>query len=139
MKIKILSVGKIKEKWLEDAFAEYIKRLKSTAEIECIWVKNDAHLTEIAQKEKGIVNLDPAGKMFTSEQFSAFVQQQLERNGARLTLVIGGAEGLTDEVKRLGPLISLSPLTLTHQMTRLVLIEQIYRSFEIAKGSNYHK
>ena len=139
MKIKILSVGKTKEAWLEAAFDEYIKRLKSTAEVECLWAKNDAQLIEKARKEKGIVCLDPQGSLYTSEQFAAFVTQQLERNGSRLTIVIGGAEGLPAELKALGPLISLSPLTFTHQITRLILIEQLYRAFEIAKGSNYHK
>lgn len=139
MKIKILSVGKTKESWLDEAFDEYIKRLKPVTEIECAWAKNDAQLLDWARKEKGVVCLDPRGALYTSEQFAAFLTQQIERNGARLTLIIGGAEGLTADIKELGPLISLSPLTFTHQITRLILIEQIYRSFEICKGTNYHK
>ena len=66
-------------------------------------------------------------------------QQQLEKGGARITFAIGGAEGFSEEVKKSYPLISLSPLTFTHQMTRLILIEQIYRATEILKGSKYHK
>lgn len=139
MRIKIFSIGKTKESWLDEAFDEYTKRLKSTVEIDCQWAKNDAQLAEWARKEKGVVCLDPAGTLYTSELFASFMTQQLERHGARLTLVIGGAEGLTPEIKALGPHISLSPLTFTHQMTRLILIEQIYRTFEIAKGSHYHK
>lgn len=139
MKIKILSVGKNKESWLESAFGEYLKRLKPTVDIECLWAKNDSQLIDWAVREKGVVCLDPKGSLLTSEQFSSFLLQQIEKNGSRLTLVIGGAEGLPEEVKRLGAFISLSPLTFTHQITRLILIEQIYRSFEIAKGSNYHK
>lgn len=139
MKIKIISVGKTKESWLEEAFEEYIKRLKPIMEIECLWAKNDAQLAAWAQREKGVICLDPRGAQQTSEQFSTFLHQQIERNGSRLAIVIGGAEGLTEEVKRLGPLVSLSLLTFTHQITRLILVEQIYRAFEIAKGSNYHK
>lgn len=139
MKIKILSVGKTKESWLDEAFEEYVKRLKPTTEIECLWAKTDAQLLEWAQKEKGIICLDPQGARFSSEQFSCFLVQQIERNGAKVAIVIGGAEGLSPEVKAMGPLISLSPMTFTHQMTRLILIEQIYRAFEIAKGSKYHK
>jgi 23S rRNA (pseudouridine1915-N3)-methyltransferase len=139
MKIKILSVGKTKELWLEQAFTEYSRRLKGSLEIECLWAKNTPQLTEWAFKEKGVVCLDPQGSQYTSEQFSSFLWQQLEKNGARLTMIIGAAEGLPPEVKKLGPLISLSPLTFTHQIARLILIEQIYRALEISKGSNYHK
>lgn len=139
MKVKIISVGKTKESWLDEAFEEYIKRLKPITLVECLWAKNDAQLIEWVSKEKGIISLDPGGALHTSEEFSSFMIRQLQLNGARTTWVIGGAEGLPKEVKSLGPLISLSPLTFTHQITRLVLIEQIYRAFEIDKGSKYHK
>lgn len=139
MKIKILSIGKTKESWLDEAFDEYIKRLKPITEVECLWAKSNTQLIDWASKEKGVINLDPRGATYTSERFSTFVMRQLELNGARQTWVIGGAEGLPEEVKTLGPLVSLSPLTFTHQITRLILIEQLYRAFEIDKGSQYHK
>lgn len=139
IKLKILSIGKTKEKWLNDAFNEYVKRLSASVQIESAWAKDDAQLIEWAQKENFYLCLDPAGRLFTSEEFAHFLIQQWEKGGARLTLIIGGAEGLPAEIKQKGSLISLSPLTFTHQMTRLVLIEQIYRSIEIQKGSHYHK
>lgn len=139
MKIKILSVGKTKEEWLENAFQEYIKRLKGTTEIECAWAKTDTQLIEWAKKERAVICLDPQGSLYTSEQFSKFLMRQLEANGAKSTFIIGGADGLPVDVKKQGPAISLSPLTFTHQITRLVLLEQIYRAFEIDKGSKYHK
>lgn len=139
MKIKILSVGKTKESWLDSAFNEYTKRLKPTTDIECLWAKNDSQLLEWAQKEKGIINLDPKGSLLSSEDFSLFLTQHLEKHGARTTFIIGGPDGLPPHIKSLGPLISFSPLTFTHQIIRLILIEQIYRSFEIQRGSNYHK
>lgn len=138
-KVKLLSVGKNKEKWLEEAFDEYIKRLRPTLQFECQWVQDDSQLIQAMSKEKNVVVLDAAGKGLDSEQFALFFQQQMEKGGARLAFAIGGAEGFSDEVKRSYPLISLSPMTFTHQMARLILIEQIYRATEILKGSKYHK
>lgn len=139
LKLKIFSIGKTKEKWLNEAFNEYIKRLKPFVQIDCLWAKDSPQLVEWAQKESSYLCLDPAGHTFTSEGFSQFLFQQWEREGSRLNLMIGGAEGLPPELKQKGILISLSPLTFTHQITRLVLIEQIYRAIEIKKGSHYHK
>ena len=138
-KIKILSVGKTKEKWLQTAFEEYSQRLKSTAKIECLWAKDDAQLLTLAQKESNLLVLDPSAKLMTSEEFSETLSTSLEIGGSRLTFVIGGAEGVPQELKKKHQLISLSPLTFTHQIARLILIEQIYRAFEIARGSKYHK
>jgi 23S rRNA (pseudouridine1915-N3)-methyltransferase len=139
IKIKILSIGKTKEKWLDEAFNEYVKRLKSFVQIECAWAKDNAQLMEWALKESSYLCLDPAGRLLTSEEFAQFLIQQWERGGSRLTFIIGGAEGLPPELKQTRQLLSLSPLTFTHQITRLVLIEQIYRTIEIQKGSQYHK
>ena len=139
IKLKILSVGKTKEKWLNDAFDEYKKRLSSSVSIESGWAKDDHQLIEWSQKEHNFLSLDPAGRQFASEEFASFLTEQWEKGGSRLTLIIGGAEGLPEVIKKRGTLISLSPLTFTHQMTRLVLIEQIYRATEINRGSHYHK
>ncbi len=139
LKLKILSVGKTKEKWLDDAIAEYTKRLQPYVQIDFLWAKDSVQLLEWVKKEKTPLCLDPEGRLFSSEELSAFLRQQWETAGARLTLIIGGAEGLPLQIKQGGILISLSPLTFTHQITRLVLIEQIYRAIEIQKGSSYHK
>jgi 23S rRNA (pseudouridine1915-N3)-methyltransferase len=139
LKLKILSVGKTKEKWLEDAFNEYLKRLQNTTQVDCQWAKDTSQLIEWTQKEAFFLCLDPEGLLFTSEDFSKFLIDQWEKQGSRLTLVIGGAEGLPAELKQKARLISLSPLTFTHQMTRLILIEQVYRALEIHRGSHYHK
>lgn len=139
LKLKILSVGKTKEKWLDDAFSEYLKRLQSKVQIDLCWAKDDEQLMSWAKKEKGILCLDPQGQTFESEEFSRFIFSEWERNGSQITIVIGGADGLPQELKKHAKLMSLSPLTFTHQMTRLILIEQIYRAVEIQKGSSYHK
>lgn len=139
LKLKILSIGKTKEKWLEEGFQEYVKRLKPHMQIECHWAKDDLQLIEWINQQTNLLFLDPSGHLLTSEKFAQFLTQQWEQEGARLTIVIGGANGLPKEIKKRGGLISLSPLTFTHQMTRLILIEQIYRAFQINKGTPYHK
>lgn len=138
LKLKLISVGKTKEEWLDAAIDEYVKRLKPILSIEFLWVKNDEQLIAAVEKETGVICLDAAGQTMTSELFSAFITKKFEDNGSRLTLVIGGAEGLPLKLKQY-PLISLSLMTMTHQIVRLVLMEQLYRAFEIAKGTKYHK
>lgn len=138
LKLKLISVGKTKEEWLDDAIEEYVKRLKPSLAIEFLWVKNDEQLIAAVEKESGVICLDANGQQMNSEQFAAFVNKKFEDNGSRLTLVIGGAEGLPAKLKTY-PLISLSLMTMTHQIVRLVLMEQLYRAFEILKGTKYHK
>ncbi|CDZ81188.1 Ribosomal RNA large subunit methyltransferase H [Candidatus Rubidus massiliensis] len=140
-KIKIISIGKNKETWLENALAEYKKRLSQLVEFTFIWAKDNDHLLQIIEKEskQSIICLDPNGKEFDSLQFSKFIQDRLIKADSRLAFVIGGAEGLPLSLKSGYELVSLSRLTMTHQLTRLFLIEQLYRAFEIAKGSPYHK
>jgi len=137
--IKIISVGKNKEEWLDIAISEYQKRLSNKVSIEMRWVKDDEQLIELALKETSAIALDPQGKQLTSEGFATFVEKELEKGGSRLAFLIGGAEGLPQILRTKFPKIGLSNLTFTHQIARLVLIEQIYRSFEIMKGSPYHK
>ena len=139
LKLKIYSVGRPKERWIEEGVEEYIRRLKSQMSIECVWVKNDEQLADALEKETTVICLDPAGKMLESEAFSKYIFQNFETGGSRLSIVIGGSDGLPSEFKKKYKLISLSPLTFTHQLTRLVLVEQVYRAAEIAKGSRYHK
>lgn len=136
IKIRILSIGKNKENWLDEALKDYADRLKRTAKIEWAWVENEIELEK--RIDGHTIALDPQGRQMNSEQFSAFLMKEVEKGGARLTFVIGGAEGLSPALKK-HTLISLSPLTFTHQMARLILIEQIYRAFEIDRGSPYHK
>lgn len=139
-KIKIATVGKAKESWLEEGLSEYTQRLKPFAAIEWILAKNIEKLKQIVKQEGSYLCLDPAGKLQTSEQFSHFLMKRLEQEGSRLLIVIGDAEGLPSEIKQnASALLSLSPMTFTHQMTRLILLEQLYRGIEIARGTAYHK
>jgi 23S rRNA (pseudouridine1915-N3)-methyltransferase len=138
--LKIITVGKIKEKWLVMALSEYQKRLSNTLEINWILLKNDEQLAPFCAKEKFYVCLDRNGTALSSEEFSTTLFRLLEKNKHELSIVIGGALGLDKETKARAQMnLSLSQFTFTHQLTRLILIEQVYRAFEIAKNSPYHK
>jgi len=138
--IKIFTIGKTKEAWLEEALEEYMQRLKAVSGIEWILAKDDAQLVKHLEKERSFICLDPKGKSLDSLAFSKELLRLLSDGGSRLSFVIGGAEGIPASLKsRAAKLLSLSPLTFTHQLTRLILLEQIYRAFEIDKGSPYHK
>jgi 23S rRNA (pseudouridine1915-N3)-methyltransferase len=136
IKIKVITVGKNKDAWLQEALTEYEKRLTPFCSIEWILAKNDVQLEEFSKREGKYIALDPLGKSMTSEKFAAWVSQA----GSRFNFVIGGPEGLTPALKANASFLwSLSPLTFTHQLTRLILLEQLYRSYEINRGSKYHK
>jgi 23S rRNA (pseudouridine1915-N3)-methyltransferase len=140
IKIKIYSVGKTKEEWLQAALDEYERRLKPSIAFEWILAKTDEQLKQYLEKEPHFILLDPKGKQYSSEGFSSFLLKAIQDHHARLTFAIGGPEGFTQELKnKAKTLISLSSMTFTHQMTRLILIEQIYRAIEIDKKSAYHK
>jgi len=153
MKVNIRIVGrKSSEKWLEEGVDMYEKRLRpSNVEIETTWHKDNVALMKgyemDCNKNYKVICLDPKGKQPTSEVFTTNMYQYLEEGGSRLSFIIGGAEGLPNELKYPSTsskisspiMISLSSLTFTHQFARLLLIEQIYRATEIQKGSGYHK
>ncbi len=137
--MKIISVGKSKEAWLREALAEYQKRMKALLSLEFVWVQDDKQLVSAVEKERFCIFLEVEGKQMTSEEFSLFLRQCREYSGDRVSFVIGGVDGLPAELKGKGEQISLSKMTFTHQMARLILTEQIYRAFMIERGSPYHK
>ena len=151
------------EKWIEAAYDQYATRLRPQGvDLSTIWHRTDAQLLA-AVTGKGLdggspkICLDVLGKERSSPAFSELCYDRLEQGGSRLCFVIGGAEGLPDELRprsggrggggSVGALsgggtvehLSLSRLTFTHQMARMLLAEQIYRAAEIKKGSGYHK
>ncbi len=151
-KIKIIVVGKIKDQYLQSGINEFLKRLKAFCELEIIEIKASKFLdnTKKAKDEENqkiidklkkddfIIALDEKGKEFHSIDFSNFLSQKLDV-GTHLTFVIGGAYGLNEELKlRANQLISLSKMTFTHQMVRLIFLEQIYRAFCIINNKKYH-
>lgn len=139
-RIKVYSVGKTKEDWLQKAIEEYAERLRSSLHFEWILAKNDAQLHQFLEKESHFICLDLQAKQLTSEEFSRQLIQWLQDCGSRLCFVIGGAEGISAMIKtKARGMISLSKMTFTHQIARLILVEQIYRALEIEKGTAYHK
>lgn len=159
MKIKIVTVGKLKEKYLKDGIAEYSKRLSRFANLEMIELADEKTpdrasnsenqkilelegtriLSKIADRDFVIV-LAIEGKTLSSEEFSKQLEQAPINGFSTLTFVIGGSLGLSPQVKKRANLsISFGRLTLPHQLMRLVLVEQIYRAFTIQQGSPYHK
>ncbi len=151
LKITIIAVGKIKEKFWQEAIQEYSKRLKPYAVLDFVEVKPESfssqnkksaqvkenqHLINILAKYKqeNIYLLAEKGKEFNSSDFSKFIE-----NKSELILVIGGALGWAEEIRQKYPqAISLSRLTMPHEMARVVLLEQIYRGLSIINGKEYH-
>ena len=159
MKIKLVTVGKLKEKYLKDGIAEYAKRLKHFTKFELIELSDEktpdkaSHLenqqildkegtrilSKLADKEF-VIALAIEGQQFPSEKFSKILSDITIRGISDITFVIGGSLGLSTAVKkRANLLMSFGKLTLPHQLMRLVLVEQIYRAFMIQQGSPYHK
>lgn len=147
MKITIVAIGKLKEKFLVEGVAEYLKRLRLFSKIEIREISECKTVSEegkklLAQipKDSFVFVLDVAGESITSENFAKKIADLNLRGVSNLTFVIGGAFGLSEEIKKAADFrMSLSEMTFTHQMTRMVLLEQIYRAFKINRGEPYHK
>ena len=147
--IKIICVGKIKEQYLKSAISEYEKRLKKFTKLEIIEV-NDESNGNILEKEKNhiiryindhdyVVTLEIDGNMIDSVELSKKIDQTFI-NFSNITFVIGGSYGLSDEIKkRSNYKLSFSKMTFPHQLFRVLLLEQIYRSFKIINNESYHK
>lgn len=139
-KVKIISIGKTKESWLKQAINEYEKRMSNDVKITWLLLKDDIQLNKHIQKEEKYICLDEKGKQYqNSIELSKDIINVLNTNNF-MSFVIGGSDGLNEDIKSKAiKTISLSHLTMTHQICRLIFIEQLYRAFEINKGSKYHK
>lgn len=148
--IKIICLGSLKEKYLIEAIKEYQKRLSKYTKLEIIELKDEKDDVNPLKKEKeyikkhinsrdNIVILDINGKEYTSESFAEFINKELTNN-SNITFIIGSSNGLDDEIKELSnKRISFSSLTFPHGLFRVILLEQIYRSFKIINNETYHK
>lgn len=152
MKINIVAVGKIKEKFFTDGIAEYIKRLSKFCDFKIIEVNeatNYKNLTEkseiegelLLSKAKGyIVALDGKGKLLTSEDIAGLIKENMVSGISEISFIIGGSNGLSKKVlDNAKSVISFGKITFPHQLFRVVLTEQIYRAFTIINGMPYHK
>lgn len=150
--IKIISVGKIKEKFFKDAIEEYRKRLSKYTKLQIIEVE-DVNLPNeslIKQKEKEliekninekdyVITLEIEGNELNSIELSKKLEQ-LEQTNPNITFIIGGSYGLDEKIKqRSNYKLSFSKLTFPHQLFRVILLEQIYRAFKIKNNESYHK
>ena len=137
---KIIAVGKIKRKWIQEGIEMYLKRLPGleVKEIKDKTQSKEEHtIKEIVSKNEILVTLNENGQSFTSNQLAA---KLLNSNNQNITFVIGGASGLPPSLNNAASWqLSLSPLTFPHEIARLLLIEQLYRAKNISQGGPYHK
>ena len=159
LNINIICVGKLKENYLKNAADEYSKRLSKYCNLKFVEIQdeklpnkiNDSIIKEIKDKESKkilenikkdsyIMALDLKGKQFTSEEFSEKIEDITVKGFSTINFIIGGTLGLNDEVlDRSNELISFSKMTFPHQLFRVILLEQIYRTFKINNNEEYHK
>lgn len=159
MKITVLTVGKIKEKYLRDAIAEYVKRLSRYCKLDIIEVadektpdsagpaiedsirrKEAERLLKHIRDDACVITLEINGNMLDSVSFARKIEQYGIQGKSHLIFVIGGSIGLGDDIlKRSDYALSFSRMTFPHQLMRVILLEQIYRSYRIIEGEPYHK
>lgn len=150
--IKIITVGMLKEKYLKDAQEEYLKRLKKYTNVNLIEVKDEGLVEEskaiLLESEKikkllspkdYIITLEIDGEQYDSINFSKKLDKALIEN-SNIVFIIGGSYGLSDEIKNQAKIhLSFSKMTFPHQLFRIMLLEQIYRSYKIMNNEKYHK
>ena len=159
MKISVITVGKIKEKYLRDAIAEYSKRLSRYCKLEIIEVADDKtpdqaskavedairakegeRILKFIRDDMYVITLEINGKMLTSEEFAEKLESLGVQGNSSIAFVIGGSIGLgKDVLKRSDFALSFSKMTFPHQLMRVVLLEQVYRGYRIINGAPYHK
>lgn len=159
MKITIITVGKLKEKYLKDAVAEYSKRLGKYCKLEIIEVadektpdaasevvenqirqKEGERILKYVKEDAYVITLEIGGSMLDSVEFSKKIQQLGVQGKSHIIFIIGGSIGLgTAVLKRSDYAVSFSKMTFPHQLMRVILLEQIYRGYRIVAGEPYHK
>lgn len=152
MKINIVCVGKIKEKFFVEAINEYAKRLSRFCDLKIIEVEEESKMSNTDKKceiesenllEKCggiIVALDSSGKLLSSPEIANFIKLKTNNGISEISFVIGGSNGLSQNLKNRADLVlSFGKITFPHQLFRVVLLEQIYRAFTILEGLPYHK
>ena len=159
MKITIITVGKIKEKFYRDAVSEYEKRLSRYCKFEIIQVEDEktpdkigTSLDEAVKRKEAerilkyiredayVVTLEIQGNMYDSEGFAGQIEKLATQGVSHIQFVVGGSLGLHEEVcKKADLTVSFSKMTFPHQLMRVILLEQIYRAYRIINGEPYHK
>ena len=157
--VSVLAVGRLKDRFYEDAAAEYVKRLgayakvniievkaadlpenPSAAEIENALLKEGRALLSKLPQTAFVAALCIEGKQYSSEDMATLLSNAALRGDSHVVFIIGGSYGLSDEVKRRADVrLSMSRMTFPHRLARVMLLEQIYRGFKIGRGEKYHK
>ena len=159
LSVTVLAVGRLKDRFFEDAAGEYLKRLSAYARVETVEVKAaelpenpSAALISAALEKEGeallrkipagaaVISLCVEGKPLSSEELAAEIDKKALSGSSQLVFVIGGSYGLSEAVKRRSYLrLSMSNMTFPHRLARIMLLEQLYRAFKISRGESYHK
>lgn len=159
MQVKVIAVGKLKEKYLKKGIQEYAKRLGAYTKFEIVEVADEEAPENLSQAEMNQVKalegerilqklssqevvfaLDLNGKQMTSEDFAQTLEDKMTYGQSKLTFIIGGSLGLSQEVlDRAQHQLSFGPMTFPHQVMRLIVAEQVYRAFRIIRNEPYHK
>jgi len=155
-KIKLIVVGKTKEDWIKQGIKHYYKLLKKYAEIELVEVKEEKitkskdeksildsegkTISKYLKKDALWIALDAGEDEFTSVEFAEFFEKGLNRGHNHFIFILGGTLGLSQKILEACPVkLSLSRMTFTHEISRIIILEQIYRAFSILAGTKYHK
>lgn len=156
MKIRIISIGRTEENYIRDGVDHYLKQIRVFQPIEEIRIKGikigtakeapkaldreAAKIQKFIDARDRLFLMDRQGRLMTSETFASFMGKGLHAPARSLTFVIGSTEGVAETIRaRADEILALSRMTLTHDLSRLLLIEQIYRGFTILKGKRYHR
>lgn len=159
MKVRVLCIGKLKERFYTEAVAEFSKRLSRFCELEICELADErvaddpspAEIERVKKAECGrleaklnqgeyAIALDPRGKQLSSEELARALDEVKLSGKSRIAFLIGGSHGLNDSVRaRADAVISFSKMTFSHQIFRVMLLEQVYRAFKISSGEPYHK
>lgn len=156
VKIELIVLGKTKEAWIKEGIKHYLRLLKKYAELKIIEIKEEkitkskdektiliSETRKISRylKEDALwITLDVNGEEFTSEEFAKFFEKNQNRGHNHFIFILGGAWGISKKILEVCPLkLSLSRMTFTHEISRVIILEQIYRAFSILAGTKYHK
>ncbi len=155
MKLVLLCVGKTRERFIQEGIAKYLRYLKPYVDIAVREIKEEKiqdlkdaprirkqeaeRILHTAPDRGFLVALDERGREFTSHEFAQFINDHLETGVREMVFIIGGAMGLDESItEQADRIVAMSRWTITHEMARLVLLEQLYRAFTIIKGKKYH-
>jgi 23S rRNA (pseudouridine1915-N3)-methyltransferase len=142
VKLTIAWIGKTKDRAVQDLTDKYLDRLAHYATTEALSVKDESKLLKLSDwksERHTLIALDSRGKQLSSEGLAEFLRSHRDRGSTHLTFAIGGADGLSEQAQTTAALtLSLGKMTLSHELARVVLLEQLYRAFTILKGHPYH-